>query len=62
MQITRISITEEKVLDPAYDNLRIGRIEVYVKNKRYPYEAGKIRISDNPLLFDELKEILENIY
>lgn len=57
--IEDISLTEELVLNPEYAGERYARIEVYVNGKKFPIECGYIRVKDNDILFEELRERLE---
>jgi len=47
-------------LDPKHKNLRMARIEAHVENEPYPTEIGRIRITNNDKLFEEVRDLIEN--
>jgi len=59
MEIEFISTTEEMVLNPEYKGLRTARIEVYTKNRHFPYEVGRIEVWNNDQLFEEVRDVIE---
>ena len=61
MKITRVVTTEEMVLNEDYRSLRQARIEVWTddKDQHFAYEVGHIRVWDDPVLFQAVRDAIE---
>jgi len=59
MNITNISTIEEMVMNPKYEGWRYARIEVIIEGQQYPVECGYIKVFNDDLLFDTIREKIE---
>jgi hypothetical protein len=60
MDIEYITTTEEMVLNPDYKGLRVARIEVFVEGEHFPKEVGRIKIWNDDLLFQKVRDLIES--
>lgn len=60
-KIIDISTTEDFVMNPEFEGWRYARIEVYIKGQHYPVECGYIKIYNNNLLFEAIRDKIENL-
>lgn len=61
MKIIDISTTEEMVMNPKYAGWRYARIEVDVEGEHYPVEVGYIKVWKDDLLFESVRDKIEQI-